>query len=226
MTKGKDEVLSKIKNLLDLGANNTNQNEAAAALGKARELMLKYQVEEAELAGLADSARAGTITTWTWDEDRNFDNWERQLAQAVGVFCGAYMYLTYRNNPAFVVAEQDIEFLKYCLQYTRGHLYASAVAESMDCPKGVSKVAFRNSFLVGAARGFYNAAIDSRKKPMSTQETTALAVRRDELVTAYASEMMKGAKKKDISSNVTHHDAYANGYATGRQMQVLRPIEG
>lgn len=99
MEATQDRIVDKIAKLLAL-AESTSEHEAAAALGRATELMTKHQIEEAtvRLRGEAppDEAVSAAEPVGVY---KQIDQWRQELAHGIATGLGLAMFWAWRETP-------------------------------------------------------------------------------------------------------------------------------
>lgn len=94
-----NDIITKIRKLLEL-SKSTNEHEAANAAARAADLMLKHQIEEADLEAHGGEAKPDPITDEAIDERGKWVSWKgwltMGLAEAFG--CETYRTLEWSNT--------------------------------------------------------------------------------------------------------------------------------
>lgn len=214
-----EKILNKIKNLLDLANNNSNENEALAAALKAQELMAKYNVE---LDQLDEKKETREIVTEIYRQSGKHEmrKWKIGLASIIANnFRCKTFFIGRRNDVAFYGFKEDakIALQVFTFLYETGNKLA--VRYYNKCKKeGSSTQGVMNTYLVGFRDGV--------AEVLGKQCTALMIVTPKEVVESYE-EM-----SKSFSSMTTHmtmsgdQNAYSDGKTDGRDMASARSIEG
>lgn len=96
MADAPDSVLAQIQKLIRLANKNTNENEAAAAMAKAQELLAKWNLDFADVATVQHGSGARERAAL----DGGFHNYERELWKSVAElnFCICWHERAYNRN--------------------------------------------------------------------------------------------------------------------------------
>lgn len=116
----KDNLINKIKNLLDLAEDENSQHEAEAAAKKAQALIMKYNIEEAELRQ-GDEATIEESLFHLWKiKNKSEGVWVRNLFHSVAKFNFCKIIIAKRwiddewKEVLYILGEKDnIELVKY-----------------------------------------------------------------------------------------------------------------
>lgn len=105
-----DKLLTKIKNLFELANNNPNENEAKAAMLKAQELMVKYQIEKSSVDGVeVDPKKVITVSLF---ENKGRILWyEKKLSNMIAKNFKVTQYISrskYNSTIMFLGLEDDV----------------------------------------------------------------------------------------------------------------------
>lgn len=115
----KEQVVSKIRKLFEL-SNSSNENEAASAAAKARELLSRYNLSMADLP-TDDMKSAIAVSETTVGVGRVVRNWVKGLLihVACGFDCEHIIRRKYDSNPvlAFIGTAADAEIARYTFRF-------------------------------------------------------------------------------------------------------------
>ena len=234
-----DNVKEKIRKLLAKATSN-NQHEAQAALLKARELMARYKVNEAELS---DAKKAELKQTKY--EKQTFsgivNTWFVEVAHVVAEnhCCGFFRQLRgqeVRKSSAgyvvFVGLEDDpeiaLELFSYAVQHVQAQAreYKEYIAARQLYPAQQIKeraAAWENSYAQGFSKGLSDqyAAQFSREKGAEAA-TMSLALVQPQEVNDFMSGLKKGAFHRQAHND--NESARAQGYKAGRSFNPVKQI--
>ena len=244
MTNEKLQSMKKrIAKLLAL-SESSNANEAAVALGKARQLMLEYQIEEADVLGLLDKSRVVEITVADIperfaDKRNKRPGWVSHLAEVVAQSFSCNALLGYRQVYFFGTPE-DLEIVEYTYVHLRERMNAmadnavKAYADDYkrtygrsiwgkDGAKGVRRPqAFRKSYLAGIISVLYERL--AQAKTAEPQTTTAIVLQRQEAIHEYITNRFDRIGKGRATLNFKNGGGYVKGQQDGRSMQIHRGV--
>lgn len=210
-----EKIIERIKNLLDLSRNNTNENEAMAAALKAQELMAKYHVDVHEVEGeeLTDEIIESSLFVG------NGDKWKFVLANIIAKNFCCKVYYRGKDTIVFYGYEKDTEIAKQVFKFlfNAGNKLADRCYYEyykMNKPtKGV-----KNQYLIGFCDGI--------KTVLDRQCTALMIVTPKEVVEGFE-ELTKGFRT--ISSRLSirnDRDAYNKGHRDGIDTANARSLEG
>lgn len=126
----KEVMAEKIRKLLNLAENNDNENQALAALAKARELMREYGISEDEVNDSGEKVDKMLVEMFGSDYLSQIDTWNNILVRATGDLfdCTAFVQRSgksnkYRVRVFFVGTSADValarEVWPFFVQYVR-----------------------------------------------------------------------------------------------------------
>lgn len=149
-----EQILNKIRNLLDLASNNPNEHEAAAAALKAQELMAKHNVELADLNEQQDEIYKAICED---SGKHEMKTWKFGLANIIAEnFCCKTYSLDYgrRKNIVFYGHKSDAQIAKEVFQflYEMGGKLALRTYNKVKAEGGSTK-GLMNTYLMGFKDG-------------------------------------------------------------------------
>lgn len=231
----KSKILEKIEKLLALQTS-PNEHEAARAAEKVRELLIKYNLDLAEIRQNADDVKI-TETRVDFIYRRPHQHWEVFLAMIIGrsMFCEV---LSSRIGVYFVGRRADADVAAYTYNNLRKQLYDLAVirtheyVEEMKSTRGISpryltgsmnfKV-WRNNWLLGAVHGI-GQKLNDQKKADSAQIQALVLVRGDE-VSTYLHQTYPSISTTEVDqTGYGNHKAYSRGEADGYSLNIQKPL--
>lgn len=209
-------ILEKIKKLLAL-ATSSNPNEAALAAQRAQELMVKYAVEESQLAGSEhvkeEIGRAILGTPY-----KNVSKWKALLARALSpaFFCRAFFIA--KVGIVIIGRPTDREALKAtfnCLEHDIEKMAAAAWAKASAEYPGHGK-SWKNAFYYGVCQTIKD-RISVNTKALSTGSTAIVLANRQKEVDEYVDQHHKLTKAAPIS--ISSH-GYTAGQVAGHALNL------
>jgi len=211
-------IVEKIKKLLNLALDNSNPAEAEAAMVKARELMLKHAVDEAELHG---RQVVSDTEVFVVNLDRSFEGWMKVVQMAIASLYDAQLYISKKRSArsgnlvdvaTFVCSATDFPLLTQS--------YGTAIAVILRASAAVTDGrAIANSYRVGAANGLLD-AVRFAKEHALDEASTAIVLVKAEAIAKRGAEMFPITKNKTFRVGASDQEAYQKGYEFGRGMDA------
>lgn len=209
-------MIDKIRKLLALASNNPNEEEAAAAMAKARSLMLAHGIEE---SALKEQIRPSV----EYSERYKCEGWQRETAktaaQVVGVCTLWYPSVKkvgFLGRPEALVAAILIwDFLNAQIdQYYKAAL-----------PKGLSqsdRAQYRKSFKEACARRVLQRAVEITQRDTPQEHSFALVLV-DEIEAKLREDEVKESRPRQVT--IKDYEAAVAGYAAGNLVNIQGGIE-
>lgn len=227
-----NEVVDKIKKLLKLSTSN-NQHEAALAAARATELMLKYQIDAAEVSAEEEPQPDEPVKSMIFDEAKPGTQrralWKGTLASGLCKAFGCKIWWSSRNHIMFVGRPSDLTAVQYLYQYLVSEinrLTEKGWAEEGEF-SGIQGKTWKNSFRVGAAHEITNRVQEQRKVTFKAAEvenkSTALMViqTREQAVVKFYDKLSSDMHfVSGGGPTVNSRDGYAAGQAAGRKVDI------
>jgi len=224
----KQKLLNKIKNLLDLAEDKNSRHEAEAASKKAQALIMKYNIEEAELRGGEEASIEEVKYELYKLKKYSEGTWLRNLFFAVAKFNFCEIIIQKVNVPEykkrqeiiFILGEKDnIELVKF-LSEQLCHRLRSIEKQNWDEYNGPdNRRTFKRGFLKGASRGVY-LQLESQQEQFAEDESTAIVIsNKNEKVQKYM-EQEYGNLGKARSGHTTSASGYNRGVEAGKNVNV------
>ena len=205
------DIKGKIRHLLAL-AESPNENEARAALLKARELMARHKLTEAELGEAERQAVRNTLTSAVIGES---------------YCCKGYRTHTKGRQTqtiGFIGLEDDVEICVAIFKYAVDCIRAGVKAVEKECagyyPWYVRQQ--RDSYGYGFARGIQTAL--ERQDEEKRDEWGLVLVMPKEV--QEASQHLGKEDFKARTEDTIDHRAYSQGYAQGKEFDPSRRLPG
>ena len=205
------DVKDKIKKLLALGTS-PNENEAKAALLKARELMAKYKMSDADFEDVkkAELKHMECDVKWTTDSG---EIWLAELCKVIADnYCCVAAWMTTKGTRTHALRISgmtgDVEICKaaveYAVGFVRGNIKAIQRKYYQQDPKTIAS-SYAKGFIIGL-----DIAFDQQKEE---HPEWALVVVKPEEVSNYEDKLgNKSVKTKKTGFNAT---AYSRGVNDG-----------
>ena len=212
-----ESVVLRIKKLLALSLNNSNPAEAAAAMTKARELMVQHMVDEAHLRG-ADTPTGTAI--YEFRNNRKFQSWMEVTFIAVSKLFDASLIVSEGrelDTAIFVCADYDLELLKETVLYSIATILREAAVQCRG-------LAAANSFRAGAAQGFLEKATKLQQEARvaetanSGSEVTGLVHLKQNAIQTAIKEKFPNLRNSSVRVSVSDATAYYAGKAVGNDL--------
>jgi len=220
------DIKGKIRHLLAL-AESPNENEARAALLKARELMARHKLTEAELGEAERQAVRNTLTDITCSKRR--DPWICGLSAVIGESYCCKGYRTHTKGRqtqtiGFIGLEDDVEICVAIFKYAVDCIRAGVKAVEKECagyyPWYVRQQ--RDSYGYGFARGIQTAL--ARQDEEKRDEWGLVLVMPKEV--QEASRHLGKEDFKARTEDTIDHRSYSQGYAEGKEFDPSRRLPG
>jgi hypothetical protein len=231
----RSKIADKIRKLLALGSS-PNENEAAAAVAKAQQLMFSYNIALEDLV-VKTASEIGERRT-----DINLlVTWQNRVIVTVAStsLCRVYIVVTSRmigghytakkdKRVVLVGRDHDTELAELIISWLFGELnrlsnsYANSLKGALSPAE--RKVA-RRSWLEGAAAVVSRRLLDEfDKRRQSTESSTALVIHRDAELSEYMEKKTLEQGKSSQSTRKQDWAAYMQGAQDGEKV-ALRPGE-
>jgi hypothetical protein len=115
-----EKIESRIRKLLALAADKANEHEAALAAATAQELMIKYQIDQANFAvDASNPVQVEVIEQHDFDikYGANVKRWKAYLASAIAPHFFCKIWFVPRAGIRIAGRKSDVESLKYLYEY-------------------------------------------------------------------------------------------------------------
>jgi hypothetical protein len=246
MTTDRETIIDRVRKLLALAGNNSNVNEAAAAMARAQRLMLEHKLAQAELDADDPNAVDTEVGQMVLDEAGEFLlAWKPILMQVLvkASCCHAFRHSVVgpqgQKAVRFTIigTESDATFVSYCYRYV-----CAEVDRLCDIEAKGKGFGFRNSFRRGAVDAISRRLGEARKQviqeasakeraagasagaaPPAAGDSKALAVFRkaDDAVALYMKEKFSEVKfRTSRAAAVSSGGGYTSGRAAGEKIAI------
>ena len=224
----KEKYLAKIKKLLNLARKATNQNEAAAALRQAQNLMAAHNVTEleAESAGITEASSKGS-PNHAQTPPKYLVYLVEVIKRAFGVQAyyawreGKYFYSQQRRIVTFYGPDSRPQIAAYAFDVLARQMTAARkefVAGIHRNTKPANRTAQADQFCEGWASGVYH--IVAELAPTES-ETTLMEVYRDRQLSGLETGSCREARQCNHSDS-----ARLAGILSGRNAQLAHSVDG
>ncbi len=189
-----EHILEKIKKILAL-TESPNENEAAVAAAKVKELLTQYNLDIADVE-IADVKTASDIESSSFDAHYK---WHSNLFAAVGRthFCRVYKD-TYTKRTVMVGTRINVQVASTLANWIAVQLDYMAFHKVQDIDVG--KLAYRNNFLHGAVARISERLDEMHRRQQDNTSVTALVVRHEDRINDWLEEqgirLQRGKAKK------------------------------
>lgn len=213
------KIISKIQKLLALGTS-TNPNEAAAALAKARELLLDYnlsleEVQVAEKRGRNYLREDIAIGKWAWQSYLVDVVCKHNLCTAVK--------LRGTDRVAIIGEQHNIEIVRLMIDLIGEQLGFLAATAWKAAETDLPAITWKRTFYFGALT-----TIDRRlkeEKEQAANNVRALIVVRDRELVVARNKFFNNRVVPGKPIRVRGEDAYAAGQRAGEQVRFRKEIQ-
>lgn len=215
-----NKLIERIKKLFAL-SKSPNRAEAAAALGKANELMLAYNIS----MGMVEDYENDPVTMKRVKCSGASKPWRLLLMTMIARANLCHAFGTGRSN-YFLLLGREGNLITVSLMWD----YLVKCVERIharECPRQ-AKYQYRESFKMGIASGIADKIAEQMKSPLGSQEENALVVslyqNEKRRIDEYVENQGWGVESEKIEAN--NRMAFAKGCIHGRQVNVNRQVDG
>lgn len=210
-----EKVIERVRKLMAL-ATSSNEHEAAAAAAKAQELMLKYNLQMAQLEEKPEDVAVQNY----FDKDGSA-TWRKQLMATIAKTCLCRIVIGEawgaKGRKWILFGEPaNVEVALYLYEYLSGEIIRLS-------PRPMS-TSYSNAFRHGATATIQRKLLaDFKDFETATEQTTALVVVKDALVAAKVAEVFpKLGKGRGVAAR--DYYGYQAGRDAGQGVQIRRGI--
>lgn len=225
----KEKYLAKIKKLLNLARKATNQNEAAAALRQAQNLMRQYNVTEleAEFTDISEASSKGS-PNHAQTPPKYLVYLVEVIKRAFGVQAffswreGKYFYNSPRRVVIFYGPDSRPQIAAYAFDVLARQMTAARkefINELHKNTKPANRTAKADQFCEGWASGVWN--IVAELVPTEAETTLMESYRERQLASGLATGSCREARKVNGGESAT-----TAGFLAGRKAQLSHGVSG
>ena len=228
----KAKLLKKVKNLLDLANDKNSLHEAETAARMAQELMMKYNLEEAQVLGIDYSDMEKFLYPAYKITKTNEGTWIRGLFNTVCKhnLCKIIINTRWEAGETreyfWILGEKtNIEIVIYICEQL---IYKLRQIEKVHWSsyKGFDKRnSFRRGFLSGAVSGIYDKMNDLTESFKRNEGTNALIIRKDKQLQDFIDSEFPDLKKSR-SSSLSSRDGFKKGHGVGKGININSGVSG
>jgi hypothetical protein len=214
-----EKIVDRIRKLLALAGNNTNENEALVALEKAHALLAEHNLSMAEVKAKDDEPETKRV------EEKTETNLSERYYRVI--WNGAALL-----NYCYCISERPSPFKRQTFYYVIGREINTIVATEFalylcqtmkrlmneECKRvGRKDNAFKESFLKGMSGRLWQRMEKLREKPVGPSNSNALVLYRDEEVAAGKRLWLEGGRTVNESKKRRLQIKDSEGYSAGRE---------
>lgn len=235
MTEGKkDKLLKKIQDLLRLSGDKNSTAEAETAAKKAQELIMKYNIDEAELHGQEPLGLEKTLYPVFKIMKRNEGKWIVQLFYTIAKFNFCDIVITEKWDDEsygyvkwlYLLGEPtNIEMVTYLSEQLVNRLRSIEKQEWSKYEGYDKRNTYRRGFLMGAVVGIRRQLESQQDHFREEESTNALVIRKEQELKEFKDDEF-GQLKKSRSSSTSSRDGYHKGRERGESMSLRGGVRG
>lgn len=229
----KQKLLNKIKNLLDLAEKNSSVGEAETAAKKAQALIMKYNIEEAELR----EGEEPTIEEYRYPvykmQKKNEGKWIRKLFYIIAHFnfCDVVYGKDWVNGEGhvdivYLIGDQNnVELVKYIVLQLVPKFRASFKIEWKKYDGPDSYHVFRRNFFKGVNAGIYS-KLHAQQQEFAEDGSTAIVLSKNkDMLDKFIKNKYPnlGTARQTQATSI---DGYAQGREAGKKANINAGIRG
>lgn len=230
------EKLAKLKALYE-SAKLSNEGEANAAAAAIQRLLLKYNLSMEDVDGVNLNSKSDV---WVHEYISGYTQksiggqWELELWKVLCEFnfCKVFTCGGSYKNLMLVGKKENLDNIKWLnnflqtvfvkLSKVRYKEYCSRLSRLVFA-KPVARDAFQRNYLYGCACGL-RSKLKDETATIDAEKVTALAVRSNEAIMSYVTDMFGGVKTQH-RAQPKNYAAQKMGYEDGRKIKIGKPIE-
>lgn len=222
-SKSRTSIISKIQALLAL-AKSSNQHEATSAAARAAELMVKHQIEEAEIEAakpIEEQIREASLNMDPVYRTKKVTMWRYSLLLAVaGVFGCKPLLIKRGRESCFYLAGIEDDIAGARVLYHWLSLKIESLADIVCKGRGMS---ISQSYCIGFVEGIQFSMNEAEREAKKTASSSALAIVTNKIVLASAAITKAVGKTEKVAqkSKVRLDDAaFGAGFERGKKEQI------
>lgn len=232
-----DSVISKVKKLLALVENNTNENEIIAARSAADKLIQEYRISQAQLEASKEIHSEPFVRNEVLKGGRRLA-WHETIINALCTHYGGAFYFSSRRiggehsagapdskgacSYTVIARESDFAIIDYMLVY----LVKETQNRAKEAKLGRAEMhAWRIGCANGIANQFARMRAEARVAAIETSTSQAMVILNNRAKESQ-DEMNKGVKLKTGAAvgNFKNYSAYLNGHKEGGKIEIRNGI--
>lgn len=228
----KDSLLRKIKSLLELSKDENSTHEAETAAKMAQQLMMKYNIEEAEIHGHEPSSLERSLYPVYKIMKGNEGTWIRSMFSTIAKFnfCSIVItekYVTDQYEEHFYIlgSPTNIEMVTYIAEQLISRIRGIEKLYWERYTGRDKRNTFRRGFFKGAVNGIYVKLEAQQEQFTEDDSTNALIVRKDKELEEFKHKIF-GKLGKSRSGGSSSRDGRSQGYEAGSNMSINQGVRG
>lgn len=229
----KEDVVSKVRKLFQL-SNSTNENEAALAAAKARELLSRYNLSMADLP-TEDIRSAMAATEASVQVGKILHNWVKGLLIHIS-HCFGCAHIIYRRHGsnlmlAFIGTAADAEVAVYTFQFIHrelNRLLERALPKLKQENKGWNSTALRYAYLDGAVKRIGERFLEHTQtiRAVELKECKELVLAKEQMITSYMARAYPNMRREYVRGRFVSAGAFEKGYTDAGSLNLRPGISG
>jgi hypothetical protein len=227
MTQQHEDQLNKIRALMAKTVENgCTEEEALAALAKARALMDVYEVSDDELALTKEET---AILRREPPNSKDPHRIKVSLVEAVATFCGCSAWRDVDRNLVFCGLRADVQFATWLLDTLTAFVETELVEHLMTTlAEGRHRREVINGFVMGCTRRISDRLDELRQQSESAAvgNAKALVVAKGAAITAKLNELGIRLRSSSRSCGAWDDSSYRDGITAGGRASFGRPVSG
>jgi len=211
----RENMVEKIKKMLNLSENNPSEEEAKSAVLMAQRLMAKYGIHEDEVT-LEEVRDEIGATAARLKHDSSLHSWRKGLALVVAKNFRVKAYMDGKKDMVFRGYKEDVKIAVevFLYLYSLGNTLGSKMYHEKLAETGSGKGVY-NSFVLGFVEGV--------ESVLNEQCTALMIVTPKEVEEEYA-EFSKNFKHSKYTAKGNFDEAYMAGHAEGKAAMKSRQL--
>lgn len=226
-----EKIIERVQKLLKLAGNNTNENEALAALEKAQAILAEHNLTMAEIGDLPE-AESEDQKRQTLDTETNMpERYNRWIWNAVGKANGCYVVSCRPNPKKYRTVYTMVGRRVNTIVATQMALYLCQTMKRLcnQAAKDAGRTDFnwKNAYLIGMATRLCQRIAEMRTKQEQQATGNALVVwsaEEDKLNRAFAEAAFPGIRSIKKSSVKYNGAAMAKGGADANNVSLVQQV--
>jgi Protein of unknown function (DUF2786) len=228
MTQPREDQLNKIRALMAKTVENgCTEEEALAALAKARAMMDVYEISDDELALTKEET---AILRREPPDSKDPHRIKNLLVQAVAPFCGCQAWRDRDRTLTFCGLRADVQFATWLLDTLTAFVEAELVEHLMSTlAEGRHRREVIRGFVTGCTGRITERLNELRQKSkaaVTTSNAKALVVAKDAAIKAKMEEEGIYLRKCGGSTGAIDNSSYQAGSTAGNRASFGRPVSG
>ena len=213
-----NQVLDKISKTLELGTNNSNENEAQNAILIAQRLMAKYHISQEDIDNFINEndKKDNEVIEESAENEVNNDKWKRQLMLIIARNFRCDLY--YKEKRIMIVGEpDDIQIAKRVYLYAKNAIlkgFKEYLRKNYNYCNidDTTKKRYKRDY----AYGFVNGLLQKFNEQKADSELAMVVVNQD--VKVYMSNLHLGGIKRNKRVYIQNSKSYEQGRIHGKNL--------